>query len=243
MANINFPATQAQKVTSLWNNSYALADEGGYFMANTTTVASGQAGGTGIATTTSVVDDAATASATHAQNVPVAHMWNTSSPASQSSKSIYLQYIKMILTAVPTSATNWNFAMRADSVNRFTSGGTQLVPINPNTIFPNTSIMLIQFGAVVTTSLPSGAQRVLARGQIQSTVPVVQDEWWFTFGDVSMPTGMIMTATTVKKLVIPCGPIVLGPGWGMTLEMWGTSNAAAPAWEAEFAWVERISGQ
>lgn len=241
--NVNFPSANAQKVTSLWNNNYAIADEGSLFMASTTTVATGQAAGTGIATTTSVVDDAATASATHAQNVPVAHLYNTAPASSQLSKSIYLQYIKMILTAIPSSASNWNFVLRADAVNRYTSGGTLMQPINPNTAMPNASVAQLYFGAVVTTSLPSAAQRVVARGQIQSTVPVLQDEWYFTFGDTTQPTAMIMTATTVKKLLIPCGPIVIGPGWGVALEMWGASNAAAPAWEAEFCWAERVGGQ
>ena len=241
MPNVNFPTQSAQKVSPLWPSLHALADEGSLYIATSTSVASGQAAGTGIATTTSVVDDAATASATHAQNVPVMYVANKAGNTDPNARSIYPLWLRMLCTAAPTSATFWNWAIRADAVPRYTSGGTLCAPINVNTNSGQISNAQIYFGAVVTANLPSSQQRVLGSGAVQSSIPVVKDLWTFTFGDMTAPTN-ILTASGAKNLTIPCGPIVLAPGWNFVLEMWGASNAGAPAWEFEFGYAERQSG-
>lgn len=233
--NPNFATNSAQKVANLWNGHYTLADEGGLFVATNPT------SGTGIATTTSVVDDAATASATHAQNVPVMYIQNNSSPTDPNAKSIYPLWLRMIVTAAPTSATDWNMSIRADNVARYTSGGSTITPKNVNTNSGGQSNSLIVFGAVVTANLPSAAARLLSRAQIQSSIPVVKDEWFFTFGSVEMPSS-ILTASAAKNINIPLGPLVIGPGWNIAIGMWGTSNAGAPAWEFEFGYAERVAG-
>lgn len=240
--NVNFPSAGAQKVAGLWHSNDTLADEGSFFTASSTSAAAGQAAGTAIATTTSVVDDAATASATHAQNVPVMYMANLSSPTDPNAPSIYLKYLRMVIVQVPTSATSWKFAFRADNSPRYTSGGTTITPVNQNTGSSRASKLQLVFGAVLTTPLPSASQRVLGSGQVSGAIPVTLDNWMFTFGDVVMPTSMIGTMTLVKNVNIPCGPIVIAPGWNVVLEMWGTSNAAAPSWEFELGYAERVSG-
>ena len=240
--NTNFPIQTAEKVASLWPSLHALLDEGSLFIMSSTYVASGKAAGTGIATTTSVVDDAATASATHAQNVPVMYLQNNSTPTDFSARTIYPLALKMTVTAAPTSATVWNYAIRADNVPRYTSGGTALTAQNLNTGSSNTSNLHAYFGAVVTTNLPSASQRVLASGQVQSTIPVVKDVWIFTFGDITMPSS-ILTASAAKNINIPVQPFAIGPGWNVALEMWGASNAGAPAWEFDFIYAERCFGQ
>ncbi len=235
MPNQNFPLQASQKVVNIWNSDHATADEGTFFVATNPT------SGTGIATTTSVVDDAATASATHAQNVPVMYIQNGYSASDPNARSIYLKYLRMIVTAAPTSATAWNMSIRSDAVPRYTSGGTRITPVNINTGSGNGSQAILYFGAVVTTNLPSAASRLLTRAQIQSSVPNVKDMWTFTFGDQAMPTN-VLTAAAEKNINIPCGPIIVGPGTNISIGMWGTSNAAAPAWEFELGYVERPSG-
>lgn len=240
--NTNFPLQNAQKVSGLWPSLHALLDEGALFLMSSTIQASGHAAGTAIATTTSVVDDAATASATHAQNVPVMYVQNNSTPTDTGARTIYPLALKMTVSQAPTSATVWSYAFRADSVARYTSGGTRLNAVNLNTGSSNTSNALAYFGAVVTTPLPSAAQRVLASGQVQSTIPVTKDVWIFTFGDITMPSS-ILTASAAKNINIPVQPFALGPGWNFALEMWGASNAAAPSWEFDFIYAERCVGQ
>lgn len=226
----------SQKVANIWNSDHALADEGAFFLASSPTV------GTGIATTTSVVDDAATASATHGQNVPVMYIQNKGVPSDPNAKSIYLKYLRMIVTAAPTSATAWSMSIRADNTPRYTSGGSLIAPVNMNTGSSLASNALIYFGAIVTTPLPSAAARLLTNTQIQSTIPVVKDQWMITFGDPSMPTN-VLTASAAKNITVPCGPIILAPGWNLAIAMWGASNAGAPAWEFELGYAERVSGQ
>lgn len=235
MANPAFQSSNAQKVVGLWNTHHALADEGSFFVATNPTT------GTGIATTTSVVDDAATASATHAQNVPVLYLANTGDSTNPLAKSIYPLYLKMTVTAAPTSATVWNFSIRADNVPRYTSGGSAIIPKNVNTAFSNATQAQLYFGAVVTANLPSANARLLAAGQIQSTIPVVKDVWIFTFGDTTMQSS-ILTASAAKNINIPCGPLVIAPGWNIAIGMWGASCAGAPAWEFELGYAERVSG-
>lgn len=238
MANINpnFSNTYAQKVVNIWNSDHAAADEGSYFIATNPTT------GTGIATTTSVVDDAATASATHAQNVPVMYIQNNAPISDPTSPTIYLKYLRMVVTAAPTSAAVWNMSIRSDNVSRYTSGGSLITPVNINTGSSRRSNALIYFGAVVTANLPSSYSRLLCNTQIQSTIPVVKDVWMITFGDQTMPTN-VLTASAAKNINVPCGPICVGPGTNIAIGMWGASNAGAPAWEFEFGYVERPSGQ
>ena len=231
MANVQFYTSQSQKVSNLWNGDTGLADEGSFYIATNPTV------GTGIATTTSVVDDAATASATHAQAVPVMYIANPSS----NPRSIYLRYLRMLVTAAPTSATFWNMSIRADNVPRYSTGGTTIIPVNMNTGAASASSAQIVFGAVVASALPSANARLLTNTAIQSSIPVVKDLWTITFGDVSMGTN-VLTASAAKNITIPCGPIVIAPGWNIAIGMWGASNAGAPAWEFELGYVERVSG-
>lgn len=238
---VNFATSSAQKTSSIWPSLHALVDEGSLFLISSTDAASGKAAGTAIATTTSVVDDAATASATHAQNVPVMYLANTGVALDANARTIYPIALRMTVSQAPTSATVWNWAMRADSASRYTSGGTRMNAINLNTGSSRTSQALCYFGAVV-TGLPSANQRVLGSGQVQSTIPVTKDVWIFTFGDMTMPSS-ILTASAAKNINVPANPFALAPGWNFALEMWGASNAAATSWEFDFIYAERVSGQ
>lgn len=239
--NLNFPTAGSGKVAPIWNTYHALLDEGSLFSVSSTNAASGKAAGTAIATTTSVVDDVATASATHAQNVPVMYIGNGGTLGDVNSKTIYPLFLRMSIVQVPTSATVWSFAIRCDNTSRYTSGGTLLSPVNMSTNSGNQSAAAIYFGAVV-TALPGANQRVVGSGMIQATIPVAKDNWIFTFGDITANTN-VLTASAGKNLTIPCAPFSIAPGWNCALEMWGASNAAAPSWEFEFVYAERFAGQ
>lgn len=233
--NPNYPISASNKVTNIWGDTdYGAADEGAYFATTNPTP------GTVIATTTSVVDDAATASATHAQNVPVMHIINTATAGDLNAKSIYLKYISMMLSQVPTSATTWRFAWRISQVARYTSGGSLLVPQNSNAGAQNTSIAKVYFGAVVTGLEPNN--RLVCNGTVGSVIPVTLDVWTFTFGVNAIPTNFLNGSASAKNVTIPCPPIVIGPGCNANFEMWGASCAAAPSWEFTMGHVERQAG-
>ena len=235
MANPSFPSQSAQKVANLWNNQYASADEGAFFIVNTPTP------GTAVAMVQAVQDDAATAGA-HGQAAPLIYIRNKAAAGDPNGKSIYLQYIRLLIGSQAwTSATDVNFSLRADSTERWTSGGTLYVPTNANTGSSVASNAGVYFGANV-TALPSANQRLLSHGQIQGTIPLPKDQWLFTFGDVSGPTNML-GASAIKNITIPCGPVVVAPGWNVQLDIWaGSLGAVAPTFELEMGFVERVSG-
>ena len=238
MANVNFPTNSSQKVQNLWNGDYALADEGGFFVTTNPTT------GTAIAMTTSVVDDAATASSTHAQFAPVMIVFNSNTADNQNAASIYLRYLRMQIVQVPTSATSWKFSMRLDNTIRYASGGSTLIPVNLNPSSSRTSAAArVFFGAIVPAALPTAASRLVSNGQVNSAVPVTLDQWLFSFGNAAPHMDLISGGAGAKNVTIACPPIVIPPGWSLSLGMWGASNAAAPSWEFEMGHVERVPGQ
>ena len=114
----------------------------------------------------------------------------------------------------------------------------------PNSNASMGSRALIYFGAITATdSTTDIGQRLVAAGQVHGGLPVALDEWVFTFGSHFSGIDSNGTVTNVKRLSIPCPPIVIAPGWGWVLEMYGASNGAAPSWEFEMGWIERPFGQ
>jgi len=237
-ANTNIGNTASQKVSNLFNTDHALADEGSFFIATNPVV------GTAIAMTTSVVDGALTASATHAPNVPYLYLQNRGAAGDTNAKSIYLRYIKLFSRVGDqawTSATQALFAIRSDgSGDRRTTSGTSLSIYNANTNSSQTSGAAITAGGNV-TSLPGGTGRIHTHGLIQSTIPLAGSTWLFTFGDSAMPTNFGY-ASVINSLTIPCPPVIIGPGYSMQLELWATALAAAPTFEVEVGFAERYAG-
>ena len=235
--NPAFSSQYSIKAVPMGVGSQSLCDEGSIFIATNPTP------GTPIATTTSVVDDAATQSSTHAQASPVMIIANNWAATDPNQKIIFPMYLKMLLSQVPTSATSWQYAIRLDSnPNKLTTAGTVITPVNSNSNSGTVSRGYINFGAI-TTVVASSNSRLVARGQVNSAVPVTADQWLFNFGNYGVPMDQISGGSGAKNISMPCGPIIIAPGWTLTLEMWGASNAAAPSWEFELGYVERPSGQ
>ena len=238
MANIQFPTSSAQKVANIWNSDHALADEGSFFVATNPTPL------TTIAMVTSVVDDALTQATTPAAASPLLYIQNRAVVGDPAGKSIYLKYIRLIQLTTSqawTSCTSAHYTLRVDNTARYNSGGTQINPLNISTNSGVQSNALIYFGANAVT-IPTANNRLIGRGQIQGTIPLPGDQWLFTFGDVTGPTNILGTSA-IKSLTLPCGPVVIGPGWNFQLGIFGVALAAAPAFEFELGYAERISGQ
>lgn len=237
MANPLFPTANSVKVQSVWDDDYPLADEGGFYVSTNPTV------GTGIAGTV-CVDDAATASSTHAQFAPTLLVFNNSSPANPNAFSIYMRYVKLIVTVAPASATNWKYSLRMDNLNRYSSGGSVITPVNPNPgSSRNIPVSLVYFGAIVPTALPSASARLVANGTMDSAIPVVGDQYLLKFGNAAVTMDQLNGGTTAKNMTYNAPPVVISPGWCLALDMWGASNAATPAsWEFEMGHVERVPG-
>lgn len=237
--NSGFQSSNSLKASLMFFGDHSASDEGSFYTATNTP-------GTAIATTTSVVDDS-TGASTHAQQKPVMWMANVvQGGAGLSAPSFYLRYLKMSIVQVPTSATSWKYAMRLtpNVSSKVTTAGTAITPQQPNSNVGMSSRATIQFGTITATdSTTDLGQRLVAAGQVSGAIPVALDEWMFTFGGPANSFDLIGTQTLVKRITVPCPPIVIAPGWGWVLEMYGASNAAAPSWEFEMGWIERPSGQ
>ena len=237
--NLSIQTSGSSKVSNIWNTDHALADEGAYSIATNPTV------GTAIALTTSIVDDALTASATHAPNVPYLYMQNRGTLADPNAKSIYLRYIKLfsrIGDQAWTSATQALFSVRTDGGgDRRTTRGTTLSVYNANTNFGQGTSADFTAGGNV-TSLPGGTGRIHTHGLIQSSIPLAGSQWLFLFGDVGIGQNFGY-ASVINSLTIPCPPVVVAPGWAMQLDLWATALGAAPTFEVEVGYAERFVGQ
>lgn len=234
--NQYFPTQAAQKVAGLWMDDYALADEGGFWVSTNPTVGTGIAG-------TICTDDAATASSTHAQFAPAILIYNSDVAANPSSVSIYMKYIKLIVTTAPASATSWKYSLRMDNLNRYSSGGSVITPVNPNPNSTKGSKALIYAGAIVPSALPSGNARLVANGTFDTAIPVVGDQYLMKFGNSEASMDQVNGGTTAKNMTYVVPPVVIPPGWCLALDMWGASNAVTPiSFEFEMGHVERVPG-
>ena len=112
---------------------------------------------------------------------------------------------------------------------KLTTAGTVLTPKNVNSGSPQLSKAYINTGTI-TTVIMSAQGWLVAAGEVTGAIPVAQDQYTFTFGEPSYSSNHIGTQTLVKFLTVPVCPIIVAPGYFLTLEMFGASNGAAPAW-------------
>lgn len=225
MSNILFPTTTAQKVVNIWNQMQGIVDEGTYYIATNPTP------GTGIATTTSIT--------TENQLAPVMMIQNQWTPGDPNAKNIYPVSLQLLVTAAPTSATFWEYSVRLDPQNpsKYTSGGSVITPVNANGQVNTGSQAKIIFGAIVALTQAS-AGRLMAVGMANPTIPIVKDTICMEFGRAHADTVVnVAAANTVRQVSLP--PVVIPPGGWLAIQMWGTGNAAAPAFEFQLDYVER----
>lgn len=213
-------------VIPLLNKNHQLAADGSYFVTTNPTP------GTGIAY-------AVTAAASETAGYFLAII-NGSSAGDPSAKTIFLDYLRLIPTVAPASGTSGRFAWRSDVAAKYTSGGSALTPVNPNSGNGNTSVASVKAGAL-TTAAASGVARLISHGVLRGAIPVVNDEYVFDFGGAEAAGGSIITSgTNVQRMGIPVPPIVIGPGMMVGLQLWFPSNAVTGlSAELELAHWER----
>lgn len=234
--NANYPDSASAKVASLYGVSdNALLDEESLFIVTNPTP------GTVIATTTSITAET--------EASPVLMVQNGWSATDANRKTIYLRYLNMLLGQVPTSATDWQLSIRSDANSAaYTSGGSTnltggaLTVVNANLASSRLSKANVMFGAIVAVATQTASKRLLARRQINSAVPVTKDQWSFTFGIPGSTSDQISGGAGAKNAVFAMPAIAIPPGYNVRLNMWGGANAAAPSWEFELGFVERVPG-
>lgn len=200
---------------------YGIADEGQYFKATNPTP------GTGIAMsiTTAFADTAA-----------LAVLFNGESSGG---KRLFLDYIKLICTVAGATTSASDLAVKIDSGNRYSSGGSAITPVNANMDVSNVASGVLHFGTVVATA--ASAARIVSRDRLKTQAAPC----WTAGDEVIINPGADMSAgptsgSTPIMIGVPTGPIIIGPQQSLLVHMWNTANATtAPSWEFELGWWER----
>lgn len=199
------------------------ADEGGYFVLRNVTPGTGVAGHA--------------APTTHDTAKPFIFLKNG---AEAGGLRVYLDYIKLIVTAAGTAGT-LNYATHTiDNGRTYSSGGGDLTSVNVNQQSTQSSVLkTAKVGAVVPGESNSAAARIVAHQRARTVIPVVGDELLFVFGGEPKGSGMILAATAQLQRVIHCPPIVFGPSDSYHLVLWRASQSAAASYEVEIGAWER----
>lgn len=167
------------------------------------------------------------------------YLKNNESQGNTRAKRIFLNYIRLIAGTIPAAAASGHFFIKVDNKDRYTSGGTAIIPVNAN-IDSGTGTVSQFYAGALTTSAPSPSARLLARGVLRSAIPVANDEFVLSFGALEAPGSLLLGGIIAQRMVIPCPPVVLGPQDNMCLQLWFPSNSVTAAqFEVEAGWSER----
>jgi hypothetical protein len=154
-------------------------------------------------------------------------------------KCIYPDYLKVICTQAPASATSAEVAIAIDVINRWSSGGSDLTPKCPRSDLSPTSITtVLKFGAVAFAAV--SAARYLSRSKIFHAIEVVGSEFTILFNRPQGDAG-VLNGTNPIRSGCSVGPCVIAPGnHSLCVHTWYPGNAVtAVSYEVEFAWWER----
>jgi hypothetical protein len=223
-------------VLSYVRKSHLLADEGSYFVTNNSQ--------SGLATSLLGTSFSQTTLS------PFLIATNLDSPGG---KRAYLDYITLVTTAAGAmtgaTLTYLAFALSTDaSVGRYSSGGTLLTPLSPNSdISSAKSVLQIYAGALTLNAATANAriqvgQRTLRPCASTSAADVIGEEKILNWGGVEQ--GMFATyatLTAINSSVHGLPPIVIGPQQCLILHLWSPGGAltTGASYAPEMGWFER----
>ena len=206
------------------NRAAAVADSGSYFTANN--------GSTGVAT--------AAAPTAYSDTAPFCVITNTAGVGS-TGRSIYLDWLRFYETSAGTAGVA--MLLKAQLDNTAATGGTLLVPKSTNSIDGATSVAAIRL--LPTGIAASGFVRVVVGNHFviptQTTPLAVNTEVDLKFGGVDgFQTTYLSSAVGAvhSKNAYAWPPIVISPGWALSIQHIITTQSAASSWAFEFGWVE-----
>ncbi len=197
----------------------ALALEGVYFSAN-----NAQAGIATGATLTALV-----------ATTPFITIWNTGNPSSPTASHIVLDYITLVATAAGTAGASLQCAIVIDSYNRYTSGGTALVPQKSDS-YGAASVAQIYAGNIVAAAALSSARTPVGLRYLKGAIPVIGDTYTLQFGSVD--SVMSLQAATITYSLQHAPAIAINPGEMALVYIWLPSQSAASSYAPEIGWYE-----
>lgn len=167
---------------------------------------------------------------------------NTSVAAAQ--KRLYLDYLRLIPTVAPASATAAFYAIKMDGVLR-TPTANSVALTNANVNMGQTSVPVgkafAATGGTLTIPAASPAARVTeGNGIIRSALPVVNDEFIIDFGAADIQSGDQLGGTAPLRLVAQTAAVILDAQQSAAIYLWFPGNAAtALSYLVAISWGER----
>lgn len=200
---------------------HALADEGSYFVATNATPGTAIAG----------------ISAANGYDVleTLFYIHNSAS----STKRIYMDFLTLTCAAAGTNGTDFSLAITTDSVDRWSSGGTAITPVNAlQSSVIATVADRVRFGAVVTAAATTG--KLVWHSLLRTVIKVIGDQYSLNFGGSREPAvGMPLEGTTQASIPRKVPPIVLAPGESMMVHEYAASQSVAAQYQFAAGWWER----
>ena len=155
-------------------------------------------------------------------------------------KRIIMDRVKLIaVTQVWTSATRADYFWKLGPLpTHYTGTGTLLTPQNVNGEGSAASVAAVYLGACVTVA--DTAARIVDRGILRGVIPVLLDTWIFRFAGVEDAAPSSLGGAVPLQIPIPVPPVIIPPGWHLSLQIWAASiGAVTPTFEVCANWWER----
>lgn len=209
---------------------HALADEGCYFVAASPTPGTGLAAGT---------------DATFVDTVPTLYLYNTEQQG-PNAKSVFLDYMKWVVTVSVTSGTTARLVARLDPGERnlSTDNTTGITPVSPNSALGIKSVLRVQHQSSGTNSALGAASKNV-RNVVNASfggLLVVGDEIGVVFGatDIGAYNGLTAAqATNPGRKMSNAAPVVIGPNTNLAVHLFFAGAAAGLSAEFEMGYWER----
>jgi hypothetical protein len=145
-----------------------------------------------------------------------------------------LNYIRLIVAAAGTNGTNLSAVVQLDTTNRYTSGGSTLVPFatNAGSYLPAGQPY---FGQLVTANASANAKKLTGGALVLNTSnPAVNEHYLFlgeqppVLADIPAPKALI----ALDSIIVPAGGTLL-------VHLFSASQSAAPTAFIDLEWTER----
>lgn len=221
-----------QMVESVIPTKHVLSDEGSYFAVTNPTPGTAIAGAL---------------SASFSDTIPWFLLNNIDQPGNPNSKRVYIDYLKLIVTVAPATATTVNVAAKTDTLRAITTNNfTSFAPqnVNRDSAVGSISTFLGQSSATASAvaASTSGA-RLVQRSMIAGVIPIVNDVFVWKYGGEDMAAVQGLTAARASmpaRWVDHAAPVIIGPQQTLSVYLWFPGNATtALSYEFEAGWWER----
>ena len=153
-------------------------------------------------------------------------------------------YIRLVCTAAGTGSTSVELALVLDTVERYSSGGTQLTAYQTNSAEDSTKLagapaLGVNVWAGAVTAGAASAARLIGRAKAKTQAApclVVGDQFLITFGQVGIPISGLSSGSAASIYTVQFSPVLIAgrpTTHTLVLHMWMPSNSGAPSFEVE----------